>query len=280
MIMPDQAIRLGGFSVEKELFSGRSGRVLLATFGGSQVVVKAMRKDSIKPEWVENEIRAGELLRHKGLVRYRETLEDIKYKYLIVDYVKGDDLWQFMQNRNWSPLNEKEAKAIMKQIGKTIQYCHSLGIAHKDIKLENIVIDKKMHTTLIDFGFCEFNCSAKYSRRFDGTLDYMPPEELMHIPFDAYKADVFALGILLYVLTTGNFPFDWKARCKMLSKGEIPYVDLNANCCATFSPALKDLLAKMLDPSPDQRINLGGFLRHSWLHERRMEFVKYFQRSP
>jgi len=263
----EEGFRFCKYKFEKMLASGRSGKVMLCTCekGSHHVVVKAMKKKDVKEEWIQNETRAGEILRHKGICKFKECFEDEGYKYIVLCYVKGEDLWQFMENRHWKPLSERDARLILRQIAKSLQFCHESGVAHKDIKLENVMIDKKMHTTLIDFGFCEICNGKKLSKRFDGTLDYMPPEELLHIPFDPFKADVFALGVLLYVLLTGTFPFDWKARYKSLSRGKIPCLNWNAKNIPALSESVMELVDGMLAPSPDERLNLEECLSHPWM---------------
>lgn len=235
--------------------------------GSHHVVVKALKKEEMKHEWMANEEKAGEVLQKKGICKFKEAFEDERYKYIVMEYVKGEDLWEFMKNRRWKALCEKDARSIFRQIVKTVKYCHEHGVAHKDIKLENIMIDKKHHTTLIDFGFCEFCCPTNLSKRFDGTLDYMPPEELLHIPFDPYKADVFALGVLLYVLLTGTFPFEWRERYESMSKGEIPQLDMYSHEVVHLSECVKDLLTKMLEPVPADRITVDDCLHHHWMRK-------------
>lgn len=234
----------------------------------NSVVIKSMNKNSVRQDWVDNEVKAGLLLRHKSLVKFREYFHDETHNYIVLDTVKGDDMWQFMQNREWKPLSEREAKPIFKQIVKSIEYCHDMGVAHKDIKLENVMIDKKGKTTLIDFGFCEFASFVKLSTRYDGTLDYMPPEELLRHPFSPYKADSFALGVLLFILLTGFFPFDLKKRCRALGKGIQPQVDWKMEGIPPLSDCVKDLLEKMLEPSSGKRIGLHTIANHTWMKRR------------
>jgi len=243
------------YRVQKFLAHGRSGNVMVAYSGpkATPVVVKAMSKSSVKQEWVDNEVKAGSLLRCKGVVKMRESFQDSTHNYIVQELVKGDDFWQFMQNRNWKPLSEKEARNVFHQLAKSLEYCHEMGVAHKDVKLENIVIDKKWKTTLIDFGFCEFGSVGTLSSRFDGTLDYMAPEMLLRSPFNPFKADVFALGVMLFVLLTGNFPWGFKQRYRILAKGGLPCIDSMLGK-HDLSVCAKDLLSKMLQPVPERDV--------------------------
>jgi len=260
---------LSQYTFQKCLSSGRSGSVMVAYNACSiPVVIKSMNKNSVRQDWVDNEVKAGLLLRNKSLVKFRDYFQDETHNYIVLDMVKGDDMWQFMQNRAWQPLTEKETKPIFKQIVKSIEYCHQMGVAHKDIKLENVMIDKKGKTTLIDFGFCEFASFVKLSTRYDGTLDYMPPEELLRHPFSPYKADVFALGVLLFILLTGFFPFELKKRCRQMSKGIKPQVDWKMDGLPSLSESVRDLLEKMLEPASDKRIDLQTLTNHPWMKRR------------
>jgi len=272
-------LHLCNYKLEKELHRGRSEKVLLCSCksGTHHVVVKAMKKEKTKSEWVENEARAGEVLHHKGICKLKECYEDGCYQYIVTEYIKGCDLWEFMESRHWKPLTEKETRQIMKQIVNTLLYCHKHGVAHKDVKLENVIVDKKLHTTLIDFGFCEFT-HHQFSNRFEGTPDYMAPEQILHVPYDPYKVDVFSLGVLLYVLTTGDFPFSFEDTCRRISCGQIPEVDWNSQCLSHLSTSVKELLAAMLRPCPNERITLEECSHHPWLkkHESLLNHLLHF----
>jgi len=269
---------LQSYSLVKVLSHGRSGSVVIAKDpNGHEIVVKSMGKKTTKQHWVENEVKAGALLRRKNLVRFREHKEDALNHYVMLDVVKGEDLWHFMCKRHWKPLTEREASKVFKGVLKSVEYCHEMGVAHKDVKLENVMIDFKQRTTLIDFGFCEFSFFTKLSHRFDGTLDYMPPEMLQRHPFNPFKADVFALGVLLFILLTGSFPFELEHRCKMISKGMAPFVDWTST--PPLSASVKLLVEGMLHPSQEKRMALSGVLRHPWIkpHSR---FYNFWQVLP
>jgi len=253
--------------VKAELARGRSGVVELATSSrGSPVVVKRMPKKDVEPRWVANEVRAGELLRNKkGIVKIREHFEDEDNDYLVADYVKGQDLFVFMQQRDFRPLCERKAKRIVKRLAKSLLYCHKKGIAHKDIKLENICLDKRLRPTLIDFGFCEFAPPDQKSTRWDGTPEYASPEILLNLPFNSQKSDVYSLGVVLFILLTGLFPFELKKRCKMLQQGGKPRVDWSKEYYPPLSEDVKELIDAMLETDPDKRVDLEGVLNSPWM---------------
>jgi len=258
------------YHIREELANGRSGKVELATsIRGSPVVVKKMHKHAIERDWVRNEVRAGEVLKDaKGIVKFREHFEDESHDYVVVDYVKGDDLFVFMQKRDFKPLKERYARFITKQLVRSLLLCHRRGIAHKDVKLENICINKHLKTTLIDFGFCEFSLADYKSTRWDGTPEYASPEILLNLPFSTHKADVYSLGVVLFTLVTGMFPFDLKKRRKILKMGGKPKLDWSKDYYPILSTPLRDLIDKMLEADPEQRIDLEGVMEHKWMKKR------------
>lgn len=256
------------YRIKEEIARGRSGTVELAiTTRGSPVVLKKMRKGEVEQRWIINEVKAGQVLKeNKSIVQIREHFEDETHLYVVADYVKGEDLFVFMQKREFKPLSEKQTKRIIRKLAKTLQYCHKKGIAHKDVKLENICLDRKNRPVLIDFGFCEFSAPNQKSTRWDGTPEYASPEVLLNLPFDTQKADVYSLGVVLFILLTGLFPFELKKRCKMLQRGGKPKVDWTKDYYPYLSATVKHLLDKMLEADPDKRITLQGVLNHPWMH--------------
>jgi len=258
------------YCIKEEIARGRSGTVELATTArGSPVVLKKMRKGEVEPRWVINEVRAGLALKdNKGTVNIREHFEDDTHSYVVADYVKGEDLFVFMQKRDFKALPERQARRIIQKLGKTLLNCHKKGIAHKDVKLENICLDKKQRPVLIDFGFCEFSSPNQKSTRWDGTPEYASPEVLLNLPFDTQKADVYSLGVVLFILLTGLFPFELKKRCKILQKGGKPKVDWKKDYYPPLSASVKHLLDKMLEADPDKRISLHRVLNHPWIHKK------------
>jgi len=255
------------YNIKEELARGRSGVVELATsIRGSPVVIKKMQKRNTESRWVANEVKAGELLKdRKGIVKIREHYEDETHTYVVADYIKGEDLFVFMQKRDFRPLSEIQTRKMIQQLAKALRYCHQRGISHKDIKLENICLDKRRQPVLIDFGFCEFTSPETKSTRWDGTPEYASPEVLLNLPFDTKKADVYSLGVVMFILLTGLFPFELRKRCRLLQQGGKPKVDWSKNYYPNLSPSVKDLVDKMLQTDPEERISLEAVLNHPWM---------------
>jgi len=143
-------LHLCHYRVEKFLNAGRSEKVMLCECNHHHFVVKAMKKDTTKSEWVTNETRAGKSLHHKGICKFKEFFQDQCYQYIVTEFIEGHDLWEFMEMRGWKPLAEKEARVIMKQLVKTVLYCHKHGVAHKVLY------------RISDFAHCMYPQSTKF----------------------------------------------------------------------------------------------------------------------
>jgi len=95
------------------------------------------------------------------------------------------------------------------QVSRAVEYLHNIGVAHRDIKLENILIADDLSVRLIDFGFSLKNCDDKtIASDWVGSRDYSPPETLFCIPYNPLKVDVWCLGLILFALLYANLPFD------------------------------------------------------------------------
>jgi serine/threonine protein kinase len=126
-------------------------------------------------------------------------------------------------------MDEVEAKFLFKQVISAIHYCHSRCITHRDIKLENILLnDKKDKVKLIDFGFSTCIPNDKKVKLFCGTPSYMAPEIVSKKDYTGPPADVWALGVLYYALLCGKFPFKGsndKELYKRICKNELEFAD-------------------------------------------------------
>eukprot|EP01118_Nematostelium_gracile_P020197 TRINITY_DN9724_c0_g1_i1.p1 TRINITY_DN9724_c0_g1~~TRINITY_DN9724_c0_g1_i1.p1 ORF type:complete len:270 (-),score=81.24 TRINITY_DN9724_c0_g1_i1:46-855(-) len=257
---------LRDYRINRLLADGCHGSVRLGTsFRGSPVVVKKMAKKEVDPVWVQNEVKAGSILKQKGLVSFREHISDEENDYVVLDYIKGKDLLEFMESRSFKPLSEKVVRKIAKRLMKSLRHCHEKGIIHKDLKLENVMIDQKMKPILIDFGFCEFAEPTEKSVKWVGTPDYAAPEIILKKPYSGYKADIYSSGVVIFSLLTGVLPFDLKKKCEILWAGKKPQVNWDEECLPKLSSACKELINGMLEADPDIRLDVNGVLNSKWM---------------
>lgn len=176
-----------------------------------------------------------------------------------------------MEDFNFEPVEEHTVRQIALQIIHTLDHVHSRGISHKDIKLENLILDTNTGLiSLLDFGLCYSFSKGKdhLCKDFAGSREYSPPELLLtYGPFSATKADVWSLGVTLYALLFGCFPFgfDTKTAEEMISSGRHPSPTFPED--VPVSPDAVDLLAKMIEVDPEKRLDLRQIVLHPWFDE-------------
>ena len=151
-------------------------------------------------------------LNHPNITKILETFEDDKYIFIIMEYINGGNLFSFVKKRR--KLSEKISKFLFRQIIEGIQHIHSKKIVHRDIKLENILIDLNNKIKICDFGIgIMLNSDDELIREQCGTPMYMAPEIILNSKKNGYKGypvDIWSAGIALYIMLSGTLPFSYK----------------------------------------------------------------------
>lgn len=167
-----------------------------------------------------------------------------------MEYTGHASLYSYLKAKPGRKLKEDECKYIFKQIVEGISYLHSKNIIHRDIKLENLLLDENKTLKIIDFGFSVCVKSDQKINNFCGTPTYMAPEIVSKKDYFGPPIDVWALGVLLYVLLCGTFPFkaqDEKELYKKIIKGNYDFPH-------HLSYGSKNIIAKLLSYNPSDRI--------------------------
>jgi serine/threonine protein kinase len=145
-----------------------------------KVALKIYKKyklmDQNRRKSVKREIKLMEKMKNANIIRLYETIDTPKYVILVMDYVGGGSLHGYLKSKVNRRLDEAEAKRVFKQVVDGIKYCHSRCITHRDIKLENILLDENTNIKIIDFGFSTCIPNEKKIKIFCGTPSYMGPE--------------------------------------------------------------------------------------------------------
>ncbi|XP_031710858.1 PAS domain-containing serine/threonine-protein kinase [Anarrhichthys ocellatus] len=232
---------------------------------GTDVIVKFISKARIISDcWVDDpmlgpvsqEIAILTRVQHHNIVRVLEVFENGSYFQMVMEkHGDGLDLFEFI---NMEPrLDEPLASYIFRQLVAAVFYLRTKNILHRDIKDENIIIDKCFHMRLIDFGSAAMMAPRKLFYTFCGTLEFCSPEVLQGNPYEGPELEMWSLGVLLYTLLFGENPF-----CGV---EEI----LNAELKPPFplSPDLHGVLRELLHPDPAQRMTLDQLLLQSWISQ-------------
>ncbi|GMR60486.1 hypothetical protein PMAYCL1PPCAC_30681, partial [Pristionchus mayeri] len=257
--------QVGSYLVGKAIGKGNFATVYLATHevAKTKVAIKAIDAAKIEPEnlvKIEREISIMKTLDHPHIVKMYEVLRSEQYLYIVTELCRGGELFETLVERG--RITENDAKRWFHQACSAVLYCHERGIVHRDLKAENILLDKNGDVKIIDFGFANYFKSDKLMNTWCGSPPYAAPELLMGNEYDGSKADVWSLGVLLYILVTGGFPFpgdsvDKLKRSILSGQLRIPF---------WVSVECSDLLRKMLVVVPESRISLARVVAHRFFH--------------
>lgn len=165
------------------------------------------------------------------------------------EYIKGKTLKSFLKTRKDNKIEEWEAKKILKSITNAIVYLHEKQITHRDIKLDNIMVDSNLESKLIDFGFSVCSSSNQKLKLFCGTPSYMSPEIAARKEYYGPPTDIWSLGVLLYTMICGYFPFKGFTESELYRK----IIAGGLNIPNSVSENAKLLIRRMLSSDPLKR---------------------------
>lgn len=260
-IMGTELKRVGNYTLTRLIGTGSFGKVYLAyhEFTRSKVVLKSASKSDTH---LVREIHHHRQFKHPHIARLYEVVVTESQVWLALEYCPGDELYTYLVKHG--RLDGDETRKIFAQLAGAVSYTHSKNCAHRDLKLENILLDRKHNVKLCDFGFTREYEPRSLLETVCGTTCYMAPEMLARKKYSGEAVDVWSLGVILYTLLYGELPFeensDPETRDKVLH-GEPRYPDAGVDAAAV------DLVRQMLQKDPKQRISLAQILEHPYLED-------------
>ncbi|KAL2533098.1 CBL-interacting serine/threonine-protein kinase 24 [Abeliophyllum distichum] len=257
--------KVGKYELGRTIGEGTFAKVKFAqnTENGKSVAIKVIAKSTILKhkmvDQIKREISIMKIVRHPYIVRLHEVLSSHTKVYIVMELVKGGQLFDKIVNRRG--LSENESRHYFQQLIDAVSLCHSKGVYHRDLKPENLLLDSEGNLKVSDFGLSALpQQGVELLHTTCGTPNYVAPEVLSHRGYDGAAADVWSCGVILYVLMAGYLPFDETNLSTLYNK-------INAaefSCPFWFSPAAMSLLHKILDPNPETRINIEGIKMDPW----------------
>jgi len=295
--MADRVADFGRFKVDmsKQYGEGGYGRTFKAvdTSTNEPLAVKRINTHKMRKDAILKECQILEVLNHASIISVknhgygdgdRSKEQDGHYYFIFMELAGGGELFDQVIDRGANAMNEKVAREFFNQMVDGMAYCHLAGVAHRDLKLENVLLHEKGQVKIIDFGL-----SHVYPRAADGNVDrttllrdvcgsksYAAPEVLGGTGYDGYAADMWSLGVCLFAMLSGFFPLDeasrndWRypklAQAQLSRKSTTAVVySWYKRSTGHLSREVVHLLNGLLTIDPRQRLTMGDLRTHPWV---------------
>jgi eukaryotic-like serine/threonine-protein kinase len=246
------------YEITRLLGQGGMGAVYQATDREleRQVALKVIRTDmAANPEILrrfKQELLLARQITHKNVIRIFDLGQSDGIRFLTMEYIEGEDLQSVLRRKK--KLEPAEAANIMSQVCRALEAAHAEGVIHRDLKPQNIMMDKSGRAYVMDFGIARSMLSSGMTQTgaLIGTPDYMSPEQAKGLPLDA-RSDLFSLGIIFYELLSGQTPFNADTTMGKLWKRTNETARPLGELDKTIPPALSDIVRKCLEIDPQKR---------------------------
>nr|AUS89411.1 SNF1-related protein kinase 2.7 [Sesuvium portulacastrum]AUS89441.1 CBL-interacting protein kinase 9 [Sesuvium portulacastrum] len=256
------------YEIIKDIGSGNFGvaRLVRDKWSGQLFAVKYIERGQKIEEHVQREIMNHRSLKHPNIIRFKEVFLTPTHLAIVMEYAAGGELFERICTAG--RFSEDEARYYFQQLISGVSYCHSMQICHRDLKLENTLLDGSSSSRLkiCDFGYSKSAVLHSQPKSTVGTPAYIAPEVLSRKEYDGKIADVWSCGVTLYVMLVGAYPFEdaedprnfKKTIVRILSvQYSIPdYVRVSHDC--------KHLLSRIFVADPEKRITMEEIKKHAW----------------
>ncbi|XP_073063608.1 serine/threonine-protein kinase SAPK10-like [Primulina eburnea] len=230
------------------------------------VAVKYIERGDKIDENVQREIINHRSLRHPNIVRFKEVILTPTHLAIVMEYASGGELFERISNAG--RFSEDEARFFFQQLISGVSYCHSMQICHRDLKLENTLLDGSPAPRLkiCDFGYSKSSLLHSQPKSTVGTPAYIAPEVLLRKEYDGKIADVWSCGVTLYVMLVGAYPFEDPDEPKDFRKTiqRILSVQYSIPENINISEGCRHLISRIFVADPAQRITMAQIANHPW----------------
>lgn len=218
---------------------------------------------------IEREIVIMKLIEHPNVMRLYDVWETSSELYLILEYVEGGELFDYLCTRG--RLAPPEALGCFQQIIAAVDYCHRFGVAHRDLKPENLLMDRQGNIKVADFGMAAWQTGAREGllQTACGSPHYAAPEVVMGLAYDGRASDIWSCGVILFALLAGRLPFDDEDLGTLLDKVKNGQYEMPTG----IGPDARDLIERMLQRDVEKRITMLEILVHPFFVSREPKAV-------
>ncbi|XP_044471024.1 CBL-interacting serine/threonine-protein kinase 21-like [Mangifera indica] len=255
---------IGKYRLSRTIGEGTFSKVKLGvdTTNGQYVAIKIIDKHMVLENdlkcQVQNEIRTMKLLHHPNIVRIHEVIGTKTKIYIVMEYVSEGQLSDKLSYVK--KFSEPEARKIFQQLIDAVDYCHNRGVYHRDLKPENLLLDRKGNLKVSDFGLSALRKPGDILTTACGSPCYVAPELIANKGYDGAAADVWSCGVILFELLAGYLPFDDRNLMVLYRK----IAGAEYKFPHWFTDSQKNLISRILNPSPKKRITILEITEDSW----------------
>ncbi len=253
------------YEVIEELGKGGMGKVYKAVDKeiNEEVAIKLLKpeiaSDESTVERFRNELKFARKIAHKNVCKMYHIAKDEDTPYITMEYVKGEDLKSFVRRKG--KLSDDEALSIASQVSEGLVEAHRLGVVHRDLKPQNIMIDEEGDAKIMDFGIARSLEAPGVTQTgvMIGTPDYISPEQAEGEEAD-HRADIYSLGVILYEMVTGSVPFkgDTALSVALKHKSKLPPEPKQLN--SNISEQLNKLILICMEKDRERRYQTAAEL--------------------
>lgn len=247
-------------TVSKAYYTNQSGRhVLLAC----KVVNKKKAPTDFLQKFFPRELDIITKISHPNVIHTHSILQRGEKIFIFMRYAENGDLLDYLKEKRTIP--EVQAKIWCRQLSEGLQYLHSMNIAHRDMKCENILLTLHMNVKIADFGFCRYCCDEEKKRvlssTYCGSGAYASPEVIAGIPYNPKLADNWSLGVITFIMIDGTMPFDDKNFKKLIDDQKNRKYKFNRKT----SENVREVINHLLEPDVILRWKLSDVLNSNWI---------------
>lgn len=249
---------VGNYTLGKVIGEGAYGKVRLGThrITSTRVAIKQIPKAMSAS--LTREIHHHRQLHHPHVTQMYEVIATESHIWIVTELCCGGELFDYLAEKG--RLSERESSIIFGQLALAVAYLHEKGIVHRDLKLENVLLDERCRVKLGDFGFTREYDRSVYMETFCGTTGYAAPEMLQGKRYLGPEVDVWSMGVILYCLLTGTLPFDDDDEAVMKEK----VIKGKYEDPVWLSTDARDLVRNILEVDPAKRLTIPQILASPW----------------
>jgi len=269
------ALEKKGYAITRKIGQGSYATVHLAEYteGGRRVKLacKIFDKERAPKDFLDKffprELDILTRIENPHIIQVHSILQRGPRVFIFMRFAENGDMLDFIRQNGLVP--ERQSKIWFRQLIQGLQYLHGMNVAHRDLKCENILLSRHWNVKIADFGFSRFcvdnDGKRVLSQTYCGSAAYAAPEVVSGTPYNPKLADVWSLGIILYIMVNATMPFDDSNLKKLLKDQLARKWDFRTRVKDVLSHEVTQLIRAILEPDITQRITLDRIATHDWV---------------